>query len=67
MARIIPAAAAERILKKAGARRVSEEAKIAFSEILEQLGEEISKKAVDIAKNCNRKTVSSADLKMVKI
>ena len=64
---IIPAAASERILKKAGARRVSDEAKKAFSEVLEQLGDEISKKAVGIAKNCDRKTVSAADIKMVKV
>ncbi len=64
---IIPDAACERILKKAGARRVSNEAKKAFSEVLEQLGEEISKKAVDIAKNCGRKTVNASDLKMVKV
>ncbi|MBS3112510.1 NFYB/HAP3 family transcription factor subunit [Candidatus Woesearchaeota archaeon] len=64
---IIPAAASERILKKAGARRVSDEAKKAFSEVLEQLAEEISKKAVDIANNCGRKTINGTDIKMVKV
>ena len=64
---IIPAAACERILKKAGARRVSDEAKLALSEVLELLADEISKKAVEIAKNCGRKTVNASDLKMVKV
>jgi histone H3/H4 len=67
MGDIIPAAAAERILKKAGAIRVSDEAKAEFSAKLEQIGLEISQKAVDIAKNCGRKTVGAEDLKLVKM
>ncbi|MFA5141819.1 MAG: histone [Candidatus Woesearchaeota archaeon] len=66
MVEIIPLAAAERLLKKAGAGRVSDEAKIEFSNLLEQIAVEISSKAVDIAKNCGRKTVEGDDFKLVK-
>ena len=64
---IIPAAAMERILRKSGAKRVSEDAKKAFSEILEKKGITIAEKAISIAKNCGRKTVLGSDIKMVRL
>jgi len=64
---IIPYAAMERILKKAGAKRVSDDAKVTFSLLLEEKALLIGEKAVGIAKNCGRKTVNSKDIKLVKL
>ena len=64
---IIPSAAMERILRKCGAKRVSEEAKKAFAEILEDKGTKIGEQALKIARNCGRKTVLDSDVKMVRL
>lgn len=61
---IIPLAIAERILKNAGAQRVSEEAKIAFSDILRDIAEEIGTQSARIAKHAGRKTVQDEDVKL---
>ncbi len=67
MAKAIPAAPAERILKSAGAKRVSDPAKKALADILEEVGIQIAEQAVGIAKNCGRKTVTDEDIKMVRL
>ncbi|ACV23875.1 histone family protein [Methanocaldococcus fervens] len=59
----LPVAPCVRILKKAGAKRVSEEAGKYFAEALEQIALDISKKAVDLAKHAKRKTVKVEDVK----
>jgi DNA-binding protein len=61
---ILPLAAMEKLLKKCGAPRVSEEAKRAMVEVMEVLGEEIGNKAVKFAQHSGRKTVKSADVKL---
>jgi histone H3/H4 len=60
----IPLAIAERILKNAGAQRVSEEAKIAFSDILRDIAEDIGTQSSRIAKHAGRKTVQDEDVKL---
>lgn len=62
--RFIPLAVMEQLLKKAGADRVSDSAKIAMKEVLEDLAEEISKKAVTLAGHAGRKTIKSDDIKL---
>jgi histone H3/H4 len=64
---IIPAAAMERVLKRAGAKRVSENAKRALSEVITDIGVQIGEQAIKIARNCGRKTVLDSDIKMVKL
>ena len=64
---IIPSAAMERVLRKYGAKRVSEGAKKAFADILEEKGLKIGEHAIKIARNCGRKTVLDSDIKMVKL
>ncbi|MEJ5293496.1 MAG: histone family protein [Candidatus Methanosuratincola sp.] len=56
--------AMDRIMRKAGAERVSEEASEALREVLETLALEISRDAIALAKHAGRKTVNSEDIKM---
>ncbi|MBS3156738.1 NFYB/HAP3 family transcription factor subunit [Candidatus Woesearchaeota archaeon] len=60
----LPLAAMERLLKKAGVERVSEEAKITLKEILESHANNVSQKAWEMAKHAKRKTLKSDDLKL---
>ena len=45
--KLLPLAAMEAVMRKAGAPRVSEDAKKALKEVLEEIGMKIAKKAVD--------------------
>jgi len=63
---ILPAAAMEKLLKKAGASRVSEDAKEALREVLEDYALELGGKAIKFAQHSGRKTVKSADIKLAK-
>ena len=62
--KILPLAAMERLLKKCGAPRVSEDAKDALKDVLENYAEEIGQKAVRIAQHSGRKTVKAGDIKL---
>ena len=62
--KIIPLAAMERIMKKAGAERVSEDAKEALRDVLEEIGAQISESAIKLAQHTGRKTVKSEDIKL---
>ncbi len=62
--KILPLAAMEKILKKCGAGRVSEDAKEAMKEVLEDYGEQIGQKAVRVAQHSGRKTVKGVDIKL---
>ena len=54
---ILPLAAMEKLLKQAGAPRVSEEAKEALKDILEAYSQELGKKAVKFSAHSGRKTI----------
>ena len=62
--KILPLAAMEKLLKKIGADRVSEDAKAAMKEVLEDYGEKIGEHAIKIAKHSGRKTVKGGDVKL---
>ena len=53
-----------RILKKAGAERVSDESADELRMIIEEFANRIAKSAVDMASHAGRKTVKGEDVKL---
>jgi DNA-binding protein len=62
--RLIPLAAMEKILKNAGAERVSDKSKAALKEVLEDIADDIAASAVKFAHHAGRKTVKAGDIKL---
>ena len=60
----LPLANMERLLKEGGAERVSEDAKEALAEVLENYGLEIAKDATLLSDHAGRKTVRKEDVKL---
>ncbi|MDD3177937.1 MAG: NFYB/HAP3 family transcription factor subunit [Candidatus ainarchaeum sp.] len=60
----LPIAAVDRLIRKAGAERVSEEAAEALGKILSDVAIDISSQAIELAKHAKRKKVTAEDIKI---
>jgi histone H3/H4 len=58
----LPIAPVTRIMRNAGAERVSEDASQELVNLLEDYGEKIARKAVSLARHAGRKTVKVEDI-----
>lgn len=62
--RILSLSGMDKILRKAGAPRVSDGAKDVLAEVLEERGEELAKEAIRYAGHAGRKTILKEDIKL---
>jgi len=60
----LPIAPVEKLLKKAGAERISADASEELAAILEDIGGEISRRAAALSAHAKRRTVKDEDVKM---
>lgn len=60
--RIIPVAPIDRLIRKAGANRVSDKGAERLAQILEEVGEFLAKRASMISQNAQRKTITDKDI-----
>jgi histone H3/H4 len=52
-----------RLLKKSGAERISDDAADELRKVLEEVGERISKQAVELSSHAGRKTIKPEDIR----
>ncbi len=62
--RIIPVAPIDRLIRKAGAGRVSDKGAEKLAQILEELGEYLAKRAFEITEHAGRKTITDKDIEL---
>ena len=60
----IPKAPVARIIKESGAERVSEDAKVALADYLDEVARNVAKEANAVAKIAKRKTVKAEYIKL---
>ncbi len=60
----LPIAPTERIIRKAGAERITDDASVELAKALEEYGLEISREAIIIARRAGRATVKEIDIRL---
>lgn len=60
----LPVSPVDRIIRKAGAERVSGEAAELLADVLEEEGKEVATRANELAEHAGRKTVKREDIRM---
>jgi len=60
----LPVAAVDRLIRKSGARRVSENASAALAEVLEERALAIAGEAARLAEHAGRRTVRDVDIRL---
>lgn len=60
----LPLAIMDKIMKEAGAYRISDKAKVELANILKEVGLDISKLAIELYKHSGRKTIKGEDIKL---
>lgn len=62
--KLLPLAAMEKLLKQGGAERVSDKAKVALKNVIEEIAQEIAAKSIKLAVHAGRKTIKAEDIKL---
>jgi len=62
--KFLPLAAMEKLLKQGGAERISDKAKVALKNALEEIANGIAAKSIKLAVHAGRKTVKAEDIKL---
>jgi len=62
----LPLAPLERLLRKAGAKRVSKSAVKEFADVIADYAYDLSAEAAVLAKHAGRKTITDADVRMAR-
>ena len=60
----LPIAAIDRVIRKSGAKRVSEDAAVALAEVLEEKALQIAAEASKLAEHAGRRTVRDVDVRL---
>jgi histone H3/H4 len=66
MVKDMPLAPLERILKKAGAKRVSKSALVEFAQVIISYAHDLSAEASALAEHTGRKTIIGSDVRLAK-
>jgi histone H3/H4 len=62
---MLPIAAIERIVRKAGIERISADAVKEITKTVEEIGAELALEAAQVARHAKRKTILKEDIKLV--